>query len=140
MYRTQREQIGRSDPIANSEALERRKKKRKLRLSSLGELLLDRFAIGPGEESPILDPHPFEEMVEVVQNEFLVCAGGICIPTHGPLRHEEHLGVHYVVGHSTWEHCESSSHAEERLTVRIDELDPHDLASEALAIADPGVG
>ncbi len=75
---------------------------------------------------------------DVVHSEFLVCGGGLCVPTDGALRLEEHLGVHYILGHLTWERCESAAHAEERLETRVDELDPHDLAGEAIALADPG--
>ncbi len=75
---------------------------------------------------------------DIVHSEFLVCSGGLCVPTDGALRLEEHLGVHYILGHSTWERCESAAHAEERFGTRVDELDPHDLASEAIALADPG--
>ena len=79
-----------------------------------------------------------ESIGVTVQSEFLVCAGGSCIPTDGPLRLERHLGVDYIIGRSTWERCESAGHAEQRLAGRMDELDPHELASEAVALADPG--
>ena len=142
MYRTQSEQVGRDFPFDGGDGPEERRKKRNLQLSSLGALVLDRIALGPDElydQCPAPDCHNLDETGVVVHSEFLVCGGGLCVPTNGPLRREEHLGVHYVVGRSTWERCASGSHANARLGERIDELDPHDLASEAVALADPGV-
>ncbi|MDP6979893.1 MAG: hypothetical protein QF570_15000 [Myxococcota bacterium] len=77
-------------------------------------------------------PEPF-----IVETEFLVCPGGLCVPTEGELRVEEIRGVAYVIGHSTWERCESWGHARRRLAARIESLDPHDLARDALLIDDP---
>lgn len=150
MYRTQSEQVGgdrgdnrgRIRPSGGGELPERRKKHRSLQLSSVGELVLDRIALGPDDRrshSPMPVRRTPEKTGDVVHSEFLVCRGGLCVPTNGPLRLEEHLGVHYILGRSTWERCESGTHAEARLAGRMDELDPHDLASEAVALADPGV-
>jgi len=72
----------------------------------------------------------------IEQAEFLVCAGGVCIPTQGRLRVEQVDDTHYVLGHSTWEACRSRAHAEVRLAARIAEIDPHDLASEAISLDD----
>ena len=141
MYRTQSERAGHDPPHDRHEILERRRKKRSLQLSSLGELVLDRIALGPHalrSDSPISVHRSSESVGVTVQCEFLVCAGGLCIPTDGPLRLERHLGVDYIIGRSTWERCESAGHAEQRLAGRMDELDPHELASEAVALADPG--
>jgi hypothetical protein len=141
MYRTQSERAGDDPPPGGDEFLERRRKKRGLQLSSLGEFVLERIALGPHDlrSASSTSIYPSSEPIGVtVQSEFLVCAGGVCVPTDGPLRRERHLGVDYIVGRSTWERCESASHAERRLAGRIDELDPHELASEAVALADPG--
>jgi hypothetical protein len=43
-----------------------------------------------------------------------------------------------VIGHSTWERCRSRAHAKRRLATRIAEVDPHDLANEALDANDHG--
>ncbi len=104
-------------------------KARQPTLSDLGEQLLDRIAIaqGPGSGGES----------EVVETEFLVCPGGLCIPTEGALRVEEILGAHYVIGRSSWERCESRAAAQQRLAQRIADLDPHELASEALIGEDP---
>ncbi len=81
---------------------------------------------GCGEASPTA---PF-----IAQTEFLVCPGGLCVPTEGELRVEEIRGVAYVIGHSTWERCESWAHARLRLAARIEALDPHELARDALLV------
>lgn len=146
MYRTRSEQVGRDFPFDAGDGSEERRKRRNLQLSSLGALVLDRIALGPDDlhdpcpaQCSAPDRHDLDETGVVVHSEFLVCGGGLCVPTNGPLRCEEHLGIHYIVGRSSWERCASGTHATARLSERIDELDPHDLASEAVALADPGV-
>ncbi len=73
----------------------------------------------------------------IVQAEFLVCPGGLCIPTEGALRIEDVRGVPYVIGHSTWQRCDSWADAARQLAERIDGLDPHALANDALLDGDP---
>ncbi len=146
MYRTQSERAGgdrgRNHPSDGGAPPERRRKNRSLQLSSLGALVLDRIALQPDDlrsHPPVSVRRASETVDAVVHSEFLVCSGGLCVPTDGPLRLEEQLGVHYILGRSSWERCESAAHARVRLARRIDELDPHELASEAVALADTGV-
>lgn len=69
----------------------------------------------------------------IIDSTFLVCGGGLRVPVDGPLQIEEVEGEFYVVGHSTWELCDSIEHAQRRLNQRVRELGPDFLAAEALA-------
>ncbi|MFT5442070.1 MAG: hypothetical protein ACI8W3_001112 [Myxococcota bacterium] len=114
-----------------------RRKRRSLVLSSIGEKVLDSLALAP--EDTALGQGRTSGLdcdITPICEEFLVCAGGLCIPTDGVLRINEIAGEHYVVGHSTWERCPSRDHAEHRLAIRVAEVDPHDLVSEALEMGD----
>ncbi len=63
---------------------------------------------------------------------FMVLAGGLCIPVDGALHIESIDGAFYVVGHSTWEQCDSQQAARRILSERVREIDPHDVAAGAL--------
>jgi hypothetical protein len=143
MYRTPSERVGPEPPMGGNEIAERRRKKRGLQLSNLGAMVLEGIALGTEDlqsQPRAASQRRQASTREVVQSDFLVCSGGLCIPTNGPLRLEEHLGDHYILGRSSWERCHSAAHAEARLAQRIDGLDPHDLASEAVALFDTGIG
>ena len=107
--------------------------------SHLGIWVLDCISFAGGDASL---PDPWSDRdrdlipPRIEQAEFLVCAGGLCIPTQGRLRVEQVDDTHCVLGHSTWETCRSRAHAEVRLAARIAEIDPHDLASEAISLGD----
>lgn len=119
---------------------ERKRKRRSLRLSSIGERILDAIALADEriETQPpaSLPEHANAGFPQTEDAEFLVCAGGLCIPTDGALRVEAARGDYYVIGHCTWERCHSAAHAEERLVARIAAVDPHDLVSQAIAFDD----
>lgn len=114
-----------------------RRKRRTLVLSPIGESVLDSLALA--QEDTVLGQGQTSDLgcdVTPTCEEFLVCAGALCVPTDGALRIIEIAGVYYIVGHSTWERCVSHDHAEHRLTIRVAEVDPHDLVSEALEMGD----
>jgi len=77
------------------------------------------------------------QLREIVRSEFLVCPGGLCVPTEGALRIEEVRGIPYLIGHSTWQRCGDWAEAREQLAARIEALDPHALASDAIFEGDP---
>lgn len=109
-----------------------RRKPRQPALSSLGALVLDRIALASEACAEQASPRR-----RIVNAEFLVVPGGLCVPTEGRLRIEEVQGVDYVIGRSTWEPCRSPEAAQERLAKRIRDLDPHELALEAVALDEP---
>ncbi len=139
MYRTQPQGPGYHDPLVNEQVPGNQREKCGLELSSLGVLVLDRIALGRSDlDAPKSERAGADPLAAggVVRGDFLVLSGGLCVPTEGLLRVEEHLGTHYVLGRSSWERCETPAHAGERLAARIADLDPHDLASEAIALQD----
>lgn len=116
------------------------RKRRTPGLSHIGAMVLDLLPLTEKARSETSLSQRARDRLDdpkIERCEFLVCAGGLCIPTVGALRVECHRGEHYVIGHATWEHCRSRAHALRRLEVRVRELDPHELASEAIAVGDP---
>ena len=123
------------------EALENERKRHSPGLSHLGMLELDFLPLTEQARAyGSLSEHARDLLAQmpVEHTEFLVCKGGLCIPTDGVLRVESYHGADYVIGHSTWERCRSRAHAKRRLATRIAEVDPHDLANEALDANDHG--
>ena len=75
---------------------------------------------------------------------FLVFRDGECIPLDGPMRVERLRGSFYVLGHRSWERCESATAARQSLLERVAGLDPDRVVAEALedladAALDPGL-
>ena len=128
-------------PRPSGQALENEPKRRSPGLSHLGILVLDFLPITEQARADgSLSEHARDLLAQmpVEHTEFLVCKGGLCIPTDGMLRVESYHGADYVIGHSTWERCCSRAHAKRRLATRIAEIDPHDLANEAIDADYPG--
>lgn len=129
-----------SDARSPSQKRESVRKRRGPGLSHIGAMVLDFLPLTEEARSATSLSTRARDLLDeprIEQSEFLVCKGGLCVPTEGVLRVESYRGADYVVGHSSWERCRSRAHARRRLAARVAEIDPHDLASEAIAAGDP---